>query len=825
MAGSTLPTSKSATHGGELFDNLAEAHRRITSGKTSKAVQSRPVSPPPAPPPIPSESRSKSKDDSYLSSSTTAQSTASLKRRASFTMETFLLPVASDLNRGRNRLSLGDEIKQRISELNAQTLDNSGNTIEKIFDQYGPASAEAGKGIRERGASVSKPPKRALPEIPSNKTRRESDLNVTKRDSPALDSTVTDSQHLLDAEAQADELEATRRAVVPLPLDLPSRNFDRNLGASGYDDFTDPETGRTISRLLSEQTGQGNGVFWSPQISPVKRDSNTYSAGYPASSHPKFQFSEYDIERARMCCFQDTQGSSANPPREIKIVIGDKKNKDVGAPDSQPQHGSQQDDDAGDWVTEASSAEGFQTNDKGFKITSNSTADYTDDEDPRVGPSTENVLYHPVAVGYQGHHNNNVQTRQPKGSKYPVALPRSDSNAFPKNSLRDAQQHPKQHAKQHSKQHSREFASTLQRLKDKNGGRYSRLGSDFDKQHTRNKYAFRDSASDYDDPIASQNVNVGSCADDLDKHHERVPGTEQDSILLKEYPADKIRRHKTRGRGRYSLYAVDRQRAREEEAREIRKAMDARDQAKEDPPPTGNSMSSKFSFELIPLDQAKEKNKRDRYSGVMNETETGAARMPAEYARPQSVARPRDAHLQTGSGLSLDFTPPDWSLIEESPSHLRLPAAAVISNRRQRGEELEVKETDSSATTSRYYSNSNPFIMPHTSTVRRLFGSCGPRHPSGFTTPDDYVSDGAARVRRIIFVTTVILGVLPCVTAFALSGHFNAILACVTDGEVTRFTKKQRTIFKWELTIASLVLTSALIGYLTFVLIKKSHGH
>ncbi|KAI1326948.1 hypothetical protein F5Y16DRAFT_421507 [Xylariaceae sp. FL0255] len=146
-AGPQASPSKSAAHGGELFGNLAEAYRRIASGEATKAVKSRPVSAAPSWHFVPETStwyrlcknqKTPTVSRGYRDFRLPSQHHLDMHRVQTHHQLRILrgrrVPDASDLNLGWNRLSLGDEIKQRISELNAQTLDNNGSTIEKIFD-------------------------------------------------------------------------------------------------------------------------------------------------------------------------------------------------------------------------------------------------------------------------------------------------------------------------------------------------------------------------------------------------------------------------------------------------------------------------------------------------------------------------------------------------------------------------------------------------------------------------------------------------------------------------------------------------------------------
>ncbi|KAI3324552.1 hypothetical protein HD806DRAFT_543246 [Xylariaceae sp. AK1471] len=582
---STSNTTRSLTPRGQRFKHLSEAYRNITLRQGSnnslhealEQAESQPaVSNQHAPVSLPDTPVAgprvivKSQDDLEIPSpASAARGTLKRSRAASFNSIDFFGDLSPKM--GRNRISLSEQIKCEMTRLKAQAqaLDISGSTIERILDQYdtGTSSVEIEHDTREHRAntefSISQPPQITLPGAPPTNMRPASSVRQSECDSPVPDSSISNSQHLLDADAQARELEEARRALVPLPLNLiQSRNgidipreqsydastgfvvFDSETPAKNpfahpedqvYKTYLEPPMEREISQKLrhvSGHAGQSVGTLYSADgsIRGIEVE-DAVQLGSDAED------SLLRLTRPRGKIFSQaslpTTSTGGKPIRHINVNLGPepetgKDNKDSydAQVDAKHHHTSfnlaKGDRDTlsedGDWVTEATSDAGFDfgvdavaegSPTVGYKQTGSSLANYSDDENEdqlgRFG-SRERIIQHPASEDQYKPFN----VQRPKDSKFAVLLPHRH-NGFPENANRRwasaEQQEPSQFRPQPLTKTSNPFRAPNSRRPEAS----TRLAFNFNfDKNARSKYEFRDSMSEYEPAVASTKANCGT---------------------------------------------------------------------------------------------------------------------------------------------------------------------------------------------------------------------------------------------------------------------------------------------------------------------------
>ncbi|KAI8624245.1 hypothetical protein F5Y19DRAFT_491212 [Xylariaceae sp. FL1651] len=936
---STSGSARSVTPRGQRFNDLSEAYRNITSRQGLNNPPRKASDPPQSPPiisspvvtasslgtPIPSSNFIVgSQDDLQIRSPTSvAQNYSKKNRRASIGAIDFFGDLSPKMGRGNSkRLSLSNEIERELSKLKAQSQDTSGSTIEKILAQYdgrasGVASRHDTRDVRlsnehtyfesiadnvqhrvNTDLSISKPPQSSLPAAPLTQARQASSVRLDEDDSPGPDSSIIDSQYLLDADAQVHELEDARRALVPLPLavhshrgvNIPKRQtYDAPMNKAPHsiydgqdprknpfehpDDekykiYLEPLKERDISRQLKRASHLGAfsaGTFYSPDVSPCGKvigktthvDSDTESS--PVSrARPQ----EKLLDQSSF----PTNSDGETHVRNIKVVIGRKPETEGNG---QKSHGAQADvkrssagvkkagvvrdmlSDEGDWVTEATSDVGFGF-DSGivarepltgdFKRTGSSLADYSDDDHEdvlhRFG-SSERIIQHPA----RDQQYTSCGVQRPKDSKLAVLLPRR-TNAFPDNSNR---QWPST-VRQESAQSVPKSANPFRQSSCKRP--YSRLAFQFDK-NAPSKYEFRDSLSEYELAAVSTKANCGTypygtngslpspvpeAGEDnhpstTDAHFDRSADFDADRNPSSRFSSAPYKPYETPRRGQdgpvHSIYAVDRRRQREEYQKKQFAAASSFEA-----PSSADSIRSKFDFELLPLGQAQQKNKRQRDTGETNETESTAARMKrkesiASSGPASSPLEPPAKAFFTGSDLSINFTPPNWRIYD--PGQQDTPTPFGISHHIETTPSKKNRHRQDSGLGSPY----TPSIDTPSSASRRLW--YGHKEPSsqpsqrkhrhkprpGFVAPDDYVSDRADGVRHCCFCFLAALSLLPFFAILVLTGVFSDALKWATRGEVYRLTAPQRRFIKWMLLVECVIYGGGLAAIVAYFVTKS----
>lgn len=544
-------------------------------------------------------------------------------------------------------------------------------------------------------------------------------MRKTENDSSGPSSSITDSQHLLDADAQALELEETRRALAPLPLRIiQSRNASDMTRDNPYDDstgyvlfdsthaqnpFNHPEDNahlkdddymsylkpgveRDISCQLERLSGIERHDIYSEHIGipnievvnatqPDSDDEN--SRCHPIRPHGKI-FSRDSLL---------TTGTGERPIRHITVNIG-RDSQVTGNDENYHESFKKVKDDRNlapedaDWVTEATSDVGFgHARDTvpdhltlAYKKTGSSIADYSDNDGeghstPRFG-SRELIIQHPTAedryVSYD--------VQRCKDFKFPVMLPRRH-NGFPENTNRrwasTGQQEPAQFRP--LPKSSNPFRAPNSKRPDTG----NRLPLNFAlDRNAHSKYEFRDSTSEYEPAMASTEANYGTHATlpspILDAGEDNHPSTTDAHFdRSADFDADRNPSNRasecqemnlTTSRAQWDMKKMSMHSAdNPAQVADLDKRKFAALSSYYDPP-SSDSVRSKFEFELIPLHIAKRKNKQQRDSGETNETETAAARLKRKQSGGSDLPEPPTKAFFTSRDLSIDFSPPNWDL-------------------------------------------------------------------------------------------------------------------------------------------------------------------
>ncbi|KAJ8116849.1 hypothetical protein ONZ43_g4348 [Nemania bipapillata] len=846
---------------GQRFSKLSDAYFNITSRQTSNNTihkafdQDQPQSSTAttglvtaAPLPVVRPRLSKSQDDLQISGSALAMPGSMKKaRRASFDSVDFLEGLSRKMGRNNSSyLSFSKEIETELLSPKVKSQDTTSSTIEGILAQYNActSSLEVGydtsRECRGNGdVSISKSPPGPLPEPPPVSYQPTSSVLHAECDSPAPGSSITDSQHLLDVEAQAYELEEAGRALFPSPLnvaqsrpgvkimwgkqdasteyvvdELPVNHPFANQKVGDYKEFLRLPMERDISQQLSNISGNIGS-------SASKFESSDGPRNSPARKGPLQgdEFSSSSFHRVR---------TRERPVRHIKVVIG---RESETSKDTKSSHSAQADSktgrcdglsEDGDWVTEATSDAGFDAYTStlpgrsqigGFKRAGSSIADYSDEgnEDivERFG-SRERIIQSPTDnIPYK---SSDIQRLNE--SKFAALLPHRHNGFLESTNRRwesASQKRPGQFRPQVLWKSTNPFREI--------GGRQvktpKRLVFDFD-QNAPPRYEFRDSVSEYEAAAASTKANCGtnqydthgslpSLVSDIGKNdHPSIADAHFDRPA--DFDADRNRSNRfsqasPNGQGmKLSIYAAERKKQLEDiERREFAAASSYYD------PPSANSVRSKFNFELLPLNLAQQKNKRQRDSGETNETESTAVRLKRKHPT---------------------------SSIDPATSLLERPATAILASRdlsinfssNWQGHDTDIEDIPTPFSMGRFdEATPNTVSSPDTTPTRRcLWYGRIQRHPAGarnprqylprsrFISPDDYVSDRADRIRRFCFYVLAVLSVLPFFGVLVLSGSFSEAFKWATQGEVDRLTFRQRRFIKIML-LAEIVFYTGIV--------------
>ncbi|KAI1355299.1 hypothetical protein F5Y01DRAFT_327028 [Xylaria sp. FL0043] len=853
--------ARTFTPRGQRFSKLSDAYLNITSRlppnkasqKASEQSKSNPAGA--APSPVARPRLAKSQDDLQTSGSALAMRAFMNGRSRCASLDSIDLP--EDLQSGtgssdsNSATSLSRKIDHELSKFNAVSYDNTTSTIERIVAQYDdriPSLQVEYDNTREYGVKaelpVSQPPTDSLPESPPTNMRHTSNVRQQEHDSPVPDSSITDSQHLLDAEAQAHELEQARRAVVPEPLnivrarrelEIPGRQH--HAAIDDHDSVMTYEEEFYAANPFAHPDDECSETYWQfPMERDVSQELRRFS-GY--DEHDAGQTYRANAKDHRQALSKGnnpykpslpTVGTGERPMRHIKVVIGQEPEP---CEDSQVTPDEQADDkkdvrdlasEDGDWITEATSDVGFgfsagalpgRTLTSGLKKTGSSLADYSDDSHEDVLDSfgsCERIIQH--SAGNERYQPYDIE--RPDAPKFADFLSRRQ-NAYAQGSgLRWAS------ATEEETGQFRPLPKNRHPYREIGSGRgktCARLAFDFD-GNAPPRYAFRDSVSEYEPAVASTMANCGtnqydtrgslpSAVSDFgeENHHTATDG---DFDQPGDFDVNQ----------NHSGSLTEDQEPLEMDPREFAAASSYFE------PPSANSINSHFDFELLPLELAQKKAKLQRDKGKTKETGPTTARLQRKRSFRSSEAgtsniEPRHRDIIVSSDLSVNFSSPEWKAKSSDLGDPPTPFSMCQSARTASG-------------TGSRYRNLNPpeaadISSPYnTRTVKRRrrysvtdYGVVPTLHPRPFfVAPDDYVSDSASATRRSIFYFLAVLSILPFFGVLVLNGAFSGCLKWATQGEVDRLTPRQRYFIKVMLYAEFVFYTGGVVAVVVYFVMR-----
>ncbi|KAI2616069.1 hypothetical protein GGR54DRAFT_649690 [Hypoxylon sp. NC1633] len=702
---SSRNASRNVTPRGALYDDLSEAFRKI-KGKQTQAPESNasqgavapttehihsapgntPKDSSSSPPEHQQRGTPQPADRDSLPGAAKHISTGTLKRDFRFPDIEPSKPVASMPGN-----SSGD-IGQKVSGSNS-----SGNTVEKIYHHYATDGgdttgypkigtvpiAQSGAPTQsyhrrqhhlDIGPLSSNPPESPLPGIPQSRRNSKSFFGVTDDSSHVAESTVTDSQHLLNADAQTGEHQQAREPLFPPPLRLPSKKSKKPESDGREDEFEEiwssvqdttngsnddpfrydgghyraamlPDREEEVSQALrrwSRVGGESEGTLGTLQSSPALNHTST------------------GLGRSLTGRAHDSAAVTGREPRDIKIFISDRHHlEDVdqnGGPSKQSgwTSNARSTGGDGDWCTETSSefvhhSGGLPKQESTFKITGSSIADCLDDEDKQGNfsglPSTRRILQHPGARPQP----DSYEVHTIKGMKQPVSLPNSNMNQFPNNSTRFMPRSTKEDS------HAQPFAGKLANPFGRGDDSYRRADRNdnftfkLDRKGST-RYEFRDSTASitgFQPPPAAKVTEDSKTASRLDTEDAKKRVSRPDSLDFlstiasndREFSSTKVEATPPAPHRKIRLVDQDYPNryakcwtAAQEQPR--RRAATTGGQSAVNEMPV--AVKSKFKFDLLPLGEAQRKNKKDRESGEIDETAPGRVRYQRVLSSPSS---------------------------------------------------------------------------------------------------------------------------------------------------------------------------------------------
>ncbi|KAI1384099.1 uncharacterized protein F4822DRAFT_60831 [Hypoxylon trugodes] len=747
-----LKLPQSATHRAPFFSDLDEAFRKITLKKSSNGSNSQQTSNK-----VESSrdnlhkefasltSRGKSNGPAASPHDVAVSSTnGSIGRSLTDHPRTLppSSPTAMDMALAKENIDeLTEVLKQKATESKAtEPLDTSANTVEKIFDDYASSSPannvdiptrdgavtrcgfrgeeERGRIVSHRRFQVGSPPS-DLPESPTrdlrlSHRRSRSLFDLTQGSSLAATTTISDSQHLLNVDAQANELEV-RKPFFPSPLRLPPKKFNPENSDEFYSDFgsspdikyessDDPfkydegnyrialrntkekEVSQALRRV--SKLGEGSGAtIGTPEDSFYDRAQPAQALERKLPIPPQNNLAAgLQSKRRRGSNFQ-----RAAAPLGYKTSVHDNRQ-----PDSPPDKFPLRDSTGGrDWITEATSEVDIHDDTNPFspvfKVTGSSVADSFNADDEGKWPGKSNgrarFIQHPVGQGQPESYE--LQTL--KDTNQRIILPKNQPNravVHPDNSTRWFSVRTKEIPVANRVRNSltRGLSNPFARAEsykkaDLDGNFKSKVNGT-----SKSKYEFRDSASDYGFGSATPEAQgslegAGLQRIESEDHRDgdrqlgkvglyspsslQPPSSSEDVEFA---PSDRRGKRAEQGK-QYEKRHVDEDypvrngywwRA-EKEAELASRTMSSMD---------GPSLSakSKFDFELIPLDQAQRQKKQQRESGEIDETEPAGVRYKRAMSSTSNrvfqdsspISPPLPIHARRGRAApepSIDLSP------------------------------------------------------------------------------------------------------------------------------------------------------------------------
>ncbi|KAI0137591.1 hypothetical protein F4776DRAFT_671014 [Hypoxylon sp. NC0597] len=885
----SLDCGKNLMPRGPLFSNLDEAFRKIRSKSASN-------SDPPQKDLKEGSSRSENSQKKLLGSAlgnqsaeeTTAQSQDGAEAATSSVTGRSLTDsygVSTNLVHPEEMgMSLPEQTDVELLDETYDTLDNieqcadhpiTGSGVpprDGVETRLGFRGEETHRhGITLRGHQAGPPPS-DLPQSPYmdsplSRRRSRSMVELNQGSSSFAGSTVSNSQHLLDAEAQVDNIQQARKPFFPSPLHLPEKRVKHTVKLEDNDDFF---SARSSSHDLTTCSS----------VNPFKYDAQQYQTSFKLIKErdvsqalrrisnigdsvammgtPEASASAIEYQGPASSSNDDYPITSDRKVIDVKVIIGDRAK--LGAQEDGPSDAIKRSTTSirvggllhnpfprestgdGDWVTETTGEVGVEYGEQishwptAIQKTGSSIADYSDGERKSSGlfGSKFRVLQHPA-----GNDNpESYELRNLKGSRQQVFLPKTkgplteNSNRLFSAGTREYPA-PNQMRQPRSRKLSNPFGGGDSYRRADPEGNFFLKGNRFG----RSKYEFRDSTtSDYVQAIRHSDA-LGTLTSEPEMEDITTNSLGDDSLEVE--PADSLKQERT------SSQQVEVTPEKQSEIRFVDKCYPVRNGAwwraeKEEarlaasPSATFNgepiSSQSKFAFELLPLDEARRREKKQRENGEKDETEPAKVR----FQRAMS---------STSSG-GLTMTPPAVRVrIPERRGvvapHLSINFSASLDHSYR--EALQDLSSPFSATsrpnltpissrvTKSILTKSSPTVTVETTTPaekKRLLGRIKARlfasknqgsrnvpnatmihqqavNQSGLSLAamEELVEPGipaaAHKKRRRWFVFVTVLGIIfPFVAIAVIAGKLNSSLQWYTNGEVHNLTIRQRNFIR-----------------------------
>ncbi|KAI0008145.1 hypothetical protein F4779DRAFT_463598 [Xylariaceae sp. FL0662B] len=768
-------------------------------------------------------------------------------------------------------------------------------------------------------SSPSKPPQNS-PGAPQGQQRSVSPQVPNEGSSAFYASTVSDSQHLLDADAQADELRLVRQPLFPSPLRISSkqglkgselRRHEELFGDAGssivdgtndsnddpfkydgghYQAFLRPTKERDLSQALRRMSRVGppsEGTLVSPEASPNEKTGTKRSTSKPSSrnntttSRRKRPEGKVFDSSAAM-----SMPTSEKQVRDIKVVINPRPRLDLdeGVEHDRAKESKKRDVPAndtyktlpkdfasdGDWVTEATSEAGFGEGPvpraQLAKATGSSIADFSDDEHIDIHGhfgSHDHILQHPVGQAQP----ESYELRNLKDTKQPIFLPKTRANrptAFPENSIRLYSSNGNENDKSGQSRPPllRKWSNPFTKGgKDRRGGTGGQFGYKIERNGP-SKYDFRDSASEYTPAMPSNQatcgtVNAGTygtlphaasettCDDELLNGHGHIDLPNDKPPNSQPGKLDSSREFQATPRIGYERRLVDEAypiRYNKYRPRPLDKDIAIAVPCSYNGEPL--SATSKFEFELLPLDQAQLKYKQQRESGETDETEDARVRYKRAKSnassRGFSASSPIDPPLPThardgflGPNLSSNFTPPHWHslryALQDSPTPFAATSQGMFSptpnpsrSFKDRSSPLTPTPTYTATPATvkgKWFGREQARLLPERQTSRRNGTDRTVLHNR--IAAERCISYKAHSRLKLWFYAMATLSILPFFAILVLTGVFNDSLAWFTRGEVYQLTSRQRKIIKYMFLVECVVYTSCIAAIIVYFVLKS----
>ncbi|KAI1632079.1 hypothetical protein F4809DRAFT_656870 [Biscogniauxia mediterranea] len=754
------------------------------------------------------------------------------------------------------------------------------------------------------------PPQTSLPKAPPAHMKSFSTLARDEDSSPPPNSSISDSQHLLDADAQVRKLQQVRHDLMPAPLRLPSnggfqghshakhnkfRNEDASTVANntsestgdpfqydnhGYHKFLHHSMERDVSQAL-RKASKGVGAPSGPYVAGTEKSSGRMTVAKPSAStfdvsptkHVKLEEEFFDPDALRATVAGERR------VRDIKIVIDRRPQNefDNGSPYARASnsnhlkasandvHGRPLKDGTseGDWVTETTSEFGSvsyyggPTNKLfggGVKATGSSIADYSDDITDNLHGhfgAQDHIIQHPTGGGQYDSYG----IRRLKDTKQPVAFPKR-TNGFPENSIRLYSSKQKDEPSSFRPSLGRKLSNPFSN--HRRGNAINRLSFGFERK-TSSKYEFRDSTSEYGIAGASNKATCGT----YESLGSPLPATGEENYQSTtdarfdrsaEYEADRNPSARTSA---FQDVPITPERGYDNERSDTpfpsaygsrqpqdlcKKQFAAATSSRWDDEPS--SVNSKFEFELLPLNLAQQKHKRERNSKDTDETDPGA-KSGKNAPKSSPLQPPFPAHVrraQLARNLSSDFTPPSIHSFQDDLQDTPTPLMATAKNQfspissarklfHPAGSTLASPTTPSTyygrtpkTPQSGWFKQDKSRLLP----VARVSGQRttarthrGSREQNPFLGTNELSPFAAVSRRKCWFYVMAVLSILPFFAVLVLTGVFDESLSWFTQGEYNRLSRKQRMFIKWMFLVECVVYTACLTAILVYYVMKS----